>query len=219
MTTQTIMKARLASELRRSNITAAIASAITTAIEAHQSDRFYFNETRAFTFTTVANQGTYISTDSGWSNLANIIKFDYVKLYVSDQPYTLDPIPAEEIERLSANDTATGEPLGYCWFAESMRFYPIPNAARTVRVGAVAKVAAPATDGEASNKWMTDAELLIRCRAKFELYTHVLANPEAAAYFDPDRDGSPTNEAFRRLKRKTAQKVQQGGWATTPTTF
>lgn len=41
-------------------------------------------------------------------------------------------------------------------------------------------VDAPATDGEANNAWMTTAERLIRCRAKAELYAHVIKDSDGA---------------------------------------
>jgi hypothetical protein len=217
MTTLTVMKARIVREVRRSNITTDIAAAISSAIAEYQSDRFWFNETRAFTFVTVASQESYTSADD--ADLGNIIKFDYVTLALTGNSYPLKPIEPERIEFLNASGTFTGTPLGYCWYGEALRLYPIPTEVQTIRIGCVKKVAEPATDGEASNPWMTHAELLIRSRAKYELYTHVLLNAEASSYFDPERDGSPTKTAFETLKRRTNRQTQQGGWAMQPTQF
>jgi hypothetical protein len=217
MTTLAVMKARIVREIRRSNIDTDIAAAITTAIEQYQSERWYFNETRDFTFATVANQEVYDSDDD--ADLANIIKFDHVNWVQSANAFPLDPISPERIEYLNAAGTFTGDPQGYCWYGEQFRIYPIPSAVYTIRISCVKKVAAPASDGEASNRWMTDAELLIRCRAKYELYTHVLLNAEASAYFDPERDGSPTHSAYTTLKLRTNRQTQQGGWALQPTQF
>lgn len=220
MTTLTIMKARIASEIRRSNVSDAIASAITTAIEAYQKDRFSFNETRAFTITTVASQEFYTSSDD--ADLGNIIKFDYVKLFLGDTPYDLHPEPPERIELLSKNGTQINQPLAYCWYGNALRLCPVPNTAYTIRIACVKKVAAPATDGEADNPWMTTAERLIRCRAKYELYAHVLKELPMMQLFDPDRDSptkSPTKAAFDDLKSATNQLTQQGGWAMTPTSW
>lgn len=212
MTTLTIMKARIATELRRSNITSQIADAIATAVEAYEDRRFYFNETRAFTFVTVADQEFYSSSDD--PDLGNILKFDYIKLMVGDQPYTLKPATPEHIENLSQNGTSTGQPLAYCWYGEQLRLYPIPSIVYTVRIGAKKKVAAPATDGEADNPWMVKAERLIRSRAKWELATHVLRDPKLAGDME-----TAILEALSQLKGRTNDLTQQGEWAVTPTQF
>lgn len=217
MTTQTIMKARIASEIRRSNVGDAIGSAITTAIEAYQGERFHFNETRAFTVATVASQEFYTSSDD--ADLGNIIKFDYVKLFVGDTPYALTPETPERIELLSKNGTQVNQPLVYCWYGNALRLCPVPDAVYTVRIACLKKSAAPAADGEASNPWMTTAERLIRCRAKYELYAHVLKDVAMMALFDPDHDGSPTYAAWRELKGRSNQLTQQGGWAMQPTSW
>jgi hypothetical protein len=220
VTTQTIMKARIASEIRRSNVTGAIASAITTAIEAYQKDRFHFNETRAFTLTTIADQEFYTSSDD--ADLGNIIKFDYLNLFIGDTPYKLHPEPPERIELLSKNGTQINQPLAYCWYGNALRLCPVPDQAYTVRIACVTKAAAPATDGEASNPWMTYGERLIRCRAKYELYAHVLKHVVMMQLFDPDRDQptkSPTKAAFDDLKSATNELTQQGGWALQPTAW
>jgi hypothetical protein len=91
VTTLTVMKSRIASELRRDDLTTDIASAITSAISAYKYRKFSFNTT------------TFVD--------------------------------------------------------------------------------APASDGEANNAWMTTAERLIRCRAKAELYAHVIKQSEKASEF------------------------------------
>lgn len=88
MTTLTAMKSRIASELRRDDLTSDIAQAITTAISAYKYRKFSFNTT------------TFVD--------------------------------------------------------------------------------APASDGEAANAWMTTAERLIRCRAKAELFAHVIKDSDRA---------------------------------------
>jgi hypothetical protein len=217
MTTLTIMKARIVREIRRSNIDTDIAAAIETAIAQYQDTRLYFNETRDFTFETVADQEFYDSSDD--ADLGLILKFDYVHYIQDTNSWPLSPMTPAAIEHLNVAGTFSGEPQAYCWYGEQLRLYPVPADEYDIRIGCVKKVAAPATDGEASNRWMTDAELLIRCRAKYELYTHVLLNGTLSAYFDPERDGSPTKTALDQLRVKTARMTQQGGWAIAPTQF
>lgn len=217
MTTLAIMKARIASELRRSDLTDQITSAITTAIEAYQHERLDFQETRSVTFSTVADQEFYDSDDA--ANLGTIEFIDYVKLYVDNYPYRLKADDPGTLEQLSQNGTHTGTPLNYAYYGGQIRLWPVPAAVYTVRIGGVAKVAAPATDNEADNPWMTTAEELIRCRAKYELFEHVLMDMEKAPRFNPDNEAGPTYRALKRLKARTNNLGQQGGWLVQPTCF
>lgn len=103
MTTLAVMKGRIALELRRGDLTADIANAISTAIDVYKRQKFSFNTT------------TFVD--------------------------------------------------------------------------------APASDGETGNAWMTTAEQLIRCRAKAELYAHVIqAPPKATVQFQL------AEEALARLR-------------------
>ena len=213
MTTLAIMKARIATEIRRpTGMTAQIADAITSAIAAYQGERTFFNAKRTVTFPTVATQEFYTSADN--ANIPLIEKIDYVKLYQSSSPYSLDPEDPSLIESLSQSATQTGFPLVYCHYDGSIRLWPVPDAVYTIRIGGVYQIAAPAFDAETGNPWMTEAERLIRSRAKYELATHVLFDGELAGTM-----ASAVTEAFAQLKRRTNQKVQSGGWEVTPTEF
>lgn len=196
MTTLTLMKARIARELRRSNISTQIAEAIGSAIQAYQAERFHFNERRDVTFPTVAAQEFYDSSDL--AALGDLLKIDYVKLIVGDQNFTLLPDLPSEIESAATNSTAVGMPGWYLWYGLQMRLYPIPAEVFTVRVAGMFRYAAPLTDGETGNFWMTDAEMLIRSRAKYELALQVLYDDRLA-----NTMGASVMEALSQLKRLT----------------
>lgn len=212
MTTLTVMKARIASELRRSDLTSQIASAITTAIEAYQHERFGFSESRELTFDTVASQEFYTASDD--ADIGLIKKIDHVHVYVGDMPYEMCPETPERIELLSTNGTASGTPLSYCWFAKKFRVYPIPSEAYTIRITGTFKVAAPATDEETDNDWMLEGERLIRSRAKYEIALHVLRDMDLAQAMT-----TAIQEAKNQLLIDAAQHQQQGGWRISPTMF
>lgn len=198
MTTLAVMKARIADELARSDLTSQIAYAITDAIEAYKHKKFSFSNAR-FNFSTVADQEFYDEDDH--ANLAADVlqKIEYVKLYISDTPRDLRAMSPTRIESAAANGIQRGDPSGYCWYTEQLRFFPIPNAVRTVRIGAKIRPAVPASDAETGNVWMTEGERLIRCRAKFELFTHVIRNQDRAAAMVP-----LIQDAFDQLKEKDA---------------
>lgn len=201
MSTLAIMKARIADELARADLTSQIAYAITDAIGAYEDKRFHFNEGRSLTFSTVASQEFYDSDDA--AGIANVLKIDYVVLYVGDTPFYLSQMTPTEIEAASTNGTSTGQPGWYAWYGSQIRLYPIPAEVWTVRIGCSAKVAAPTSDSETANPWMTHAERLIRSRAKLEIALHVIRNAELAGTMT-----AAANEALEQLTGRTNQLTQ-----------
>lgn len=192
------MKKRIANEINRSDLDDQIADAIVTAIKAYQDVRFWFNETRSFTFTTVADQDIYTSSDD--ADIGNIQKIDYLKVDVGSYSYTLVQQSPEWFD--AGANTASNIPGFFGFYDESIRLYPVPSEAYTVRVACVEKVAVPASDTEANNPWMIQAEALIRCRAKAELYSHIddIADDKKAMKFSV-----LAQEALDDLDRKTAR--------------
>lgn len=212
MSTLAIMKARIADELARADLTSQIAYAITDAIEAYQDERFHFNESRAITFTTVVDQEFYSSSDA--AAIATINSIDYVMVYQGSIPTRLRAEIPALMELKAQNATGTGLPYNYCWYGDQIRLYPVPNTAVTIRIGAAVKAAAPASDAEASNPWMTHAARLIRSRAKLELALHVLKDEELASTMN-----SAVEEAFAQLKDKTNMLTQTEAGRVQPMEF
>lgn len=203
MTTQTVMKARIADELARSDLTSQIAYAISDSIERYQSDRFWFNESRDLTFSTVANQEYYTSSDN--SLIPDLYEIDGLFITVNSTVRQLPAYKPQDMEELSDNGAQTGEPYAYCYFQKKIRLFPVPTQTYTVRVMGHVKVAAPASDGEASNSWMTDAERLIRARAKYELALNVLRDDALATTM-----AAAVNEAYDQLKGRTNKQTGTG---------
>jgi hypothetical protein len=84
-----------------------------------------------------------------------------------------------------------------------------------IGLGGHVTYAAPATDDEVGNRWMTDAERLIRSRAKYELAVHVTRNQQMALMMSPEENqrGSlpgATYAAYREL-RVEATRMQRRG--------
>lgn len=195
------MKARIADELMRNDLTSQIAYAITTAIDAYENERWHFNESRALTFSTVDGQEFYTSSDD--ADIALIQKIDYVMCYQGNIPYELRYAKPADMEAQSVNGTQEGVPWEYTWYGNAIRLYPVPDQVYTIRIGASYKVAAPASDSEASNPWMTHAERLIRSRAKLELALHVLKDQDLAATMS-----AAVTEAWEQLKARTNTLTQ-----------
>jgi len=217
MTTLGTMKARIATELRRTNIAPQIAHAIETAIEAYQHERFAFNESREIDFSTVAGQEFYDAADD--EALGRLARIDYVVSEIGSTYYTLTAMAPERIEQLNGTGTFTGQPLSYCYYQGQLRIYPVPADVYSIRIGAQVTITAPATDDEAGNPWMITAERLIRCRAKYELYEHVLSDDRMADRFNPDNTIGPTYRALSEMRSRTQALTTMGGWVIEPTSF
>ena len=211
MTTQTALKAEIAVDLRRSDLTTNIATAISAAIRHWQTERFYFNESRLSTFATVSTQSIYTTSDD--TDIPKWIEIDYVKLVDSDgQVYTLCRLSPEEMESLLYTGAASGRPDSYSYFEESFRLHPIPDAVYTIRPVGLIRKAEPASDGEASNVWMTEAYDLIRLEAEERIYKNVLVDLERAAVVEGSK-----RDALSQLYAASSKKTATG--QITPTQF
>lgn len=204
MTTLAIMQARIADELARTDLTSQIASAITTAIEAYQTDRFFFNESRTVTFSTVSGQDFYGSAAN--ASIPDLLNIDWITILISaGNLWPLEYRPPEDIDYDAGNTSSTGQPYDYTYYQQQIRLYPSPNQVWTVRVQGQVLAAIPASDAEADNPWMTYGERLIRSRAKMEIAMHVLRDDALAATMR----GAET-EAFKQLKGRTNRQVSRG---------
>jgi hypothetical protein len=192
MTTLGIMKERIANDLRRDDLSSAtefktltttsdIHDAIHTAIGEYQNEQLYFKQSRGdVSFNTVVDQARYTSSDE--ADIARIIKIEYGFVTIGGAPFKLLPRRADLMDIYTAGDNPhKGDPQFYSYYGESIVLEAVPSTVLPVRFGCILKTVAPASDVEASNRWMLDGELLIRCRAKAELYIHVIKNNEAAA--------------------------------------
>lgn len=179
MSTYTEMQALIADDLDRSDLTSQIQRAIKHAIQHYEKQRFFFNESRALTFSTVDGQEFYTSADS--SDIPNLLMIDIAKLTVSaGDAYELDRVPYSELEHDSSNVTIDeGRPTAIAYFGKQIRLYPIPDAVYTVRISGVFALA-ELSAGSDENVWLTDAKQLIRARSLWELYTFTIKDPQSA---------------------------------------
>jgi len=169
------LKAKIADDLARSDLTTQIEDAITTSIAFFQKKRFWFNETRSKTFATVAGQSAYTSSDD--SDIPLFLDLDAVFLAdSSDNRFELDVINPAEMHMLLGNGAAAGQPTCYAYFDKAFLFHPIPDAAYTITPMGHYLLAAPTDDSDTDNAWITEGFEMIRSHAKAYLYTHVIKN-------------------------------------------
>lgn len=194
------MKARIADELLRDDLTSQIGYAITEAIEFFQPERFYFNESDGITFITLTS-----------NTIPYLYDIDKVYVLIGNNNYTLRKVTPEEW-RILMDAGTTGQPCDWVYFQEELRLYPIPDQEYTIRIQAHYKVSAPANDSETANRWMTDAEAMIRHYAKGLLNRDVIYDADKAAL-----SFSAAQDAFQRLKGIT-NKMNRSGFIR-PTEF
>jgi hypothetical protein len=203
MTTYATMRTRILDEMVNESLTTAqVNAAIQSSIAHYQRMRFYFNESRAETFVTVASQEFYGTSDN--TNIPNLSKIDRLVISVNGTRYPLTVENWEWFENMSSTTTALGQPTEYCYYAQQLRLYPIPDGAYTVRISGLVRFAALSADGD-SNAWMTDGETLIRGRSKWDLAMNVCYSPEiesSAAELEASALRALNSETVRRISSR-----------------
>jgi hypothetical protein len=200
MSTLAVLKAKVANDIARSDLTSEIATAITDAISFYKVHRFYFNETRSTTFATLNGQSAYGVSDS--ASIPLFLELDGMFLTDSGQVYTLERRDPMELERLLDSNASSARPWSYAFYEQSYRFYPVPDAAYTIRPVGVIEKAAPASDSETGNVWMTEAMELLRCHAKADIYTNIVRETDKAQSM-MEREVMELN----RLRNKTTRQA------------
>lgn len=203
------MKARIASEIARPDLTTQIENAINDAILIYQKERFRFNETDPLvpiTFPTVIGQAYY------QASIPSMYYIDYLNFQDGTSVFKIDRVTPEEIRmRNQGNGVSNGQPESFAIEGNKIMLAPTPSNVWTVTQAGHFMVAAPAADDTANNVWMTDGERLIRCRAKYEIAVHVTRNPTMTALMSPHaRAPGETYEAWKELKSEFNKLVGKG---------
>lgn len=206
--TRGYMTDRIDDELKRSGtITTRITQCINDAITIYQPHRFHFSEGYDGNFSTVASQEYYSSSDNAAIKTNFLI--DYLAVVIGTARYDLGRRQPEEIDLLTQSGTQRGQPQVFAYFQEKIRFYPVPDGIYSIIMGGHQLIAAPANDAEANNRWMVDAERLIRSRAKYELsLNYSIDFPTLAETMHPEAGAAA--DAFTELKRTTAKRTATG---------
>jgi hypothetical protein len=180
MTTYATMRTRILDELADENLTAAqVNNAILSAIKHHERKPWWFNQ-KVGTFSTVADQELYTSSDL--SDIPNMVQIQ--SLLVTSGSSTKAPLRALDngnIEDMQ-DGTVTGEPEYYSRFADKIRLYPIPDAVYTMTASYVYKLTALSADSD-TNSWTNECEELTRQAAKRILAADLLHDDDLAMKF------------------------------------
>jgi hypothetical protein len=173
------MKTRIAAEIHRTDLTTNIGQAISSAITKYQSRRFEAAEEQS-SFNTVASQQSYTSGDTGFPT--TIGQIDSVQVTVNGTNLLLEPMSYTDLQRVSAQSNATGQPSRWAWYARSLFFYPTPDKAYAIVLSHQMRSTPPASDGDDDTIWTNELEPLIRHCAKKFLFRDVMNDiPKANA--------------------------------------
>lgn len=198
------LKALIADDLARGDLTTQIATEIQNAISRWQTERFYFNESRAITFNTVADQEFYTSSDH--ASIPNLLEIDSFVVTANSDTYPLTSRTYEWTEDTFTITSITGQPTDYAYYGQTLRLYPTPDDAYSCRISAVVRLTALSSDSD-SNAWTkaADAQDLIRAETERRIYMFVIKDPDLAAASTAARD-----DALSRLKGETERRIGRG---------
>ena len=169
---------------------------INSAIQHYESTRMRFNEVRESEFATT------VSATRNYSLPVGFIKMDSLKLIYSGSYIRLRPRTWEQMEEKDRDVTgADGIPTTYAIYGNSLRVYPNPNGAYTLVASYIKRFRPTSLSGSycaivtmgggsltatstlshnnPSNGWTTDAEELIRSRARAAVEINYLDNEQS----------------------------------------
>mgnify|MGYP003641304019 FL=1 len=207
MSTLGIMRTRIASEMKRGDISAGastVIDAIVSAIQHFENERFFFNEFNDTT-TSASASVTYLSLSAFGINLVSV---DTMKAVIGTRDYALSKEPWAEIDGKDSGQYY-GYPSNYVFHSNTVRLYPPPADNYLLKIAGVRQlmeVSAAAADS-ATNGWMTDAEEMIRLHAKGNLFRDQLRAPQQADYF------YAAAERCKNKVKKRGRKMQATGRA------
>jgi len=196
MATYGQMQSRIAREIKRANLTTEIQECIQTAIQAYEARPLWFNQQRGTLSLTAGTKIYGLPADPNPGEIGVFKKMRSIRLLSPGAANYDKPLDEYTREEAMENDTNTpGYPDHY--FIDYLQktaitfnratvgqiwFLPVPNAAFTAELHFFRELGTLSASSD-ENAWTNEAEVLIRCRAKRELYTHVIRDVGEAMKF------------------------------------
>lgn len=182
MTTFIDMVNRIATELRRSNLSDSIKNAINDAITEGAKTRFYFNEMH-LSFPTVVGQEYY--DDLG------LVEIDAAWYLNGTQQMPIKIINQLDADEFFGMGAPSGGPLQLISrYGGQIRLYPIPNTIYTVYVDGFGKLTpSPLVNDADTNAWLVFGEMYIRALAKRNVLRDVIRDYGEARIVEAVSDG------------------------------
>jgi hypothetical protein len=212
------LKALIASDLRRSNLTTEIATAVLDAIRDHETERFWWNDTapRPYTITVTPNGGAagsgvpgnanpqgdvYFLSPQG--NVQEFVKIDMVRALIPGVWYTVKATDWTTIEFFYST-LSNGQPSWWAYQNGYLRIYPLPSQPYPLRIFGQFRWPALVNDSDI-NPWTDDGRNLIRYTALKRLYSYPIRDMQQVA--NAEQAGE---RALDYLRRETDRRSRQG---------
>lgn len=165
----------------------AVKLSIVSAIDFYRTHMFWFNQATDTNVTIVSDQQSY-STDDGFP-ADFIMPYDLYILVGGVRWLKLYQRDIDTVRWLTPTSTVVGVPTNWCWWDDKLWLTPIPDdgTSSTLRLDYIQDIGTPSytytggvfefydEDGAEwadtwTNAWITEAEELIRARAKWDYY-------------------------------------------------
>lgn len=196
------LKARIAEEIDRSDMTAKIASVVNRSIEFYADERFWFNEDIGTATTTADDE--YVTPPTG------LRREDSVFITVGGFKYPLEKRDRSYLQYWQSTQSIKGQPVEYAYESQQWRLFPTPNQAYTLTVLGLFDIAAPASDGE-SNAWTTHGEDLIAARARMLIARDMTYDGEMlASAVVAEKEAK--DRLYDETSKRTARGVLEPSW-------
>lgn len=196
----------LAPMLTAASASSPIKRAIQSAVAKWERERFYFNEvynSATPLFTTVSGQELYTTSDA--TGIATAPQIDELRALISGTRQVLTRRSWGDLEALSSNPSARGQPSEWAYFGQQIRLYPIPDGAYAIAASRLQRITALSADAD-TNVWTTEGYDLIRCEAIAHLARGILKDPALAAQAEAQIYG-PRGYLYM-LKAETARRAK-----------
>lgn len=203
------MKTEIGAETDRSDLRdTTIHSAVLAVIEKYEAERFWFNETREYEFTTTIDEDTYTLAPDPDLSVWEFITIDYIEVQIGNQWRRLCRVRPESMAYEKEN-THPGQPLDWAQVGDKIQLYPTPNAEYTMRVAGHHSLT-PLTLGEGENAWTNTAYHMIKNDAKAYFYTTIREFQFAAPFAEA------AGVFYRRLQKETSRRLSTGSLKSWP---
>ena len=187
------LKARIADELSRDDLTSQINSHVLDAIKRLENEAFWFNQEEA---TLNTAQGDRLYALPG-----DFLRINALKATYQDADWLIVP---RSLAWQYRHSDIQGQPKTYVIHRESFTLYPTPDRAYTLTLGYLKRLTALSADTD-SNAWTVEAEEMVRSAACETLCRGILRDPQWAEQWRGLR-----MDAQRTLRNRTALATTTG---------
>jgi hypothetical protein len=197
MSTYLELKTEIETEIEDTDLSDEISLAIHNAILFYEAEHHYLAEAIA-TAMTESSVERYAMPD-------DFVELDAMNITVQGHKY---PLTVRTPEYLDAHydslSTYTGPPEDCSVYAQELRLQPTPDQTYTLEMAYRYAVAPPLSDS-ASNVWTNSLKILVKSRAKYDLYMNTMHDAEMAG-----AQKQAEQEAFAMAERRRHRAKSSG---------